>query len=203
MKLSSILLEMLNEIGGNTYELSKPKIQKSSPRSNTVKYFFTSKAGSEYEVVFESEFLSGSDKHKWETDVSFDKIREDDEYQDLYMFSDEEKYSETNEKDAIAILFTVAEAVKAFISDFKPEFLTYSGSMSGKELFALSDPDRKADAVKMTTVRDRIYDRMVKSMISEFPDYTFDRSGYNMDIFYKGELPVPGHPKIFNYPVKK
>jgi hypothetical protein len=197
---------MLNEIGGNTYDLSPAKIVKSSPRSNVVKYFFTSKAGSDYEVVFESEFLSGDDpsvKHKWKTTVEFDKVRQDDEYQDLYMFSDEEKYSETGEKGAIAILFTVAEAVKAFIKEFKPEFLTYSGSLSGKELAALSDPDRKADDVKMTTVRDRIYDKMVKSMISEFPDYTFDRAGYNMDIFYKGELPVPGHHKIFNYPVKK
>lgn len=214
MKLVQILKEMLNEIGETTYDISKPKIVSSTPTKNVVKYFFTAKPlkkpedeeesidGTDYEVVFTSEFLSAAEKHKWETEISFDKVGAGDE--ELYAyFGSDEKYAETGEGIAIAVLFTVAKAVRDFVEKFKPEFLTYSGSLSGKEMAALSDPDRKADDVKFTTIRDRIYDKMVKDMIKGFPDYDFNRSGYNMDIFYKGELPVPGHHKIFNYPKAK
>jgi hypothetical protein len=210
MKLSSILLEMLNEIGGKTYELTKPKISKKSNTINVVKYFFSSEVG-DYEVLFESKFRpiemkttwKEDMKYKWQTVITFDKVREHDEYQDLYMFSDDEEHSETGEGDAIAILFTVANAVKAFIEEFKPELLTYSGSLSAKELSASYGSNKGDDDTKNLTVRDRIYDKMVQDMISKFPDYSFRRSGDNMEIFYKGELPVPGHHKIFNYPVKK
>jgi len=202
MRFTSILFEMLKEIGETTYDLSPAKIVKSAPRKNEVKYFFTSGAGVDYEVVFESEFLSGASDHKWETTVSFDKVRGEDDEELYAFFGSDDKYSETGEKDAIAILYTVAKAVRAFIEEFKPEFLTYSGSLSGKEMAALSDPDRKADVVKATTIRDRIYDRILSKMAKDFPDYDYNRSGYNMDIFYNKELPVPGHHKIFNYPVK-
>lgn len=202
MKLIHLLKEMLNEIGETTYDISEPKIVSSTPKKNIVKYFFTSGEGVDgvdYEVVFESNFISTGEKYKWETDITFDKVGAGDE--ELYsFFGSDDAYSETGKGDAIAVLFTVAKAVKDFINKFKPEFLTYTGSLSAKELSALSDPDRKADAVKMTTVRDRIYDKMVNNMISDFPDYDFKRSGFNMDIFYKGELPVPGHHKIFDYP---
>ena len=102
MKLAQILKEMLNEIGETTYQISGPKIVSSNPNSNVVKYFFTAlpkkepkdanepedeqpedskeePKGTKYEVVFESEFLSGSDEHKWETEISFDKIGEEEE----------------------------------------------------------------------------------------------------------------------------
>lgn len=219
MKLTEILKEMLNEIGETTYKISGPKIVSSNPNSNVVKYFFTAvhkekkkepeienpkkpkkpkkPKTTKYEVVFESEFLS--DKHKWETEISFDKIGGGKE---IYaFFGSDEKYSETGEGLAIPVLFTVAKAVRDFIEKFKPEFLTYSGSLSDKEVSALFDPEKEKDNI--TTVRDRIYDKMVDSMIEDFPDYGFKRSGYNMDIFYKGELPVPGHHKIFNYPKGK
>lgn len=222
MKLAQILKEMLNEIGDTTYDISGPKIVSSSPNSNVVKYFFTAlpkeepkdtnepegeqpedskeePKGTKYEVVFESEFLSGSDEHKWETTISFDKIGEEEE-EPYAFFGSDEKYSETGEGLAIPVLFTVAKAVRDFIEKFKPEFLTYSGSLSGKEMSALSDPDKKKN---LTTVRDRIYDKMVNSMIEDFPDYGFERTGYNMDIFYKGKLPVPGAHRIFKYPKGK
>jgi len=195
-------IQALKEIGEKTYDISKPVISKSGPGKNVVKYFFTSANDSEYEVVFKSEYLSGANDHKWETEISFDKVRGDDDEEIYAFFGSDEEHSETGEGDAIAIIYTVAKAVKAFIEEFKPEFLTYSGSLSGKELSALSDPDRKADVIKATTVRDRIYDKIVSKMAKEIPDYSYDRSGYNMDIFYNKELPVPGHNKIFDYPTK-
>ena len=227
MKLAQILKEMLNEIGETTYQISGPKIVSSNPNSNVVKYFFTAlpkkepkdanepedeqpedskeePKGTKYEVVFESEFLSGSDEHKWETEISFDKIGEEEEEEEeeepYAFFGSDEKYSETGEGLAIPVLFTVAKAVRDFIEKFKPEFLKYSGSLSGKEASSLSDPDKDKT---VTTVRDRIYDKMVNDMIEDFPDYGFKREGYTMDIFYKGELPVPGAHKIFKYPKSK
>lgn len=219
MKLAQILKEMLNEIGDTTYQISGPRIVSTSPNQNVVKYSFTAihpekkkepeienpkkpkkpkkPKTTKYEVLFESEFLSGSDKYKWETEVSFDKVGAKEIYA---FFGSDEKYSETGEGLAIPVLFTVAKAVRDFIEKFKPEFLKYSGSLSGKEVSSLSDPDKNKDL----TVRDRIYDKMVNDMIEDFPDYGFERTGYNMDIFYKGELPVPGAHKIFKYPkVKK
>jgi len=195
--------QMLKEVGETTYDISDPKIVSSNPTKNVVKYFFTNKAESDYEVVFDSEFLSASPDHKWETTVTFDIVRGDDE-EELYAFEKpDEEHSETGEKDAIAVLFTVAKAIKEFIKEFKPEFLTYSGSLSGKELSYFSDPEKKEKFKQdMRTVRDRIYDKMLSSMIKDFPDYDYKRTGTNMDIFYRGELPVPGHHKIFDYPTK-
>jgi hypothetical protein len=210
MKLASIFKEMLLEIGEKTYDISEPVISKSGPRKNVVKYFFTSGNGSDYEVVFKSELDSKfidpfwqSSKHRWLTTISFDVVRDSSEEEpeepgDPFFDSDEE-HSETGEGDAIAVIYTVVKAIKAFIEEFKPEFLTYSGSLSGKELTKnLTDKD--------STVRDRIYDRIIDNAVKkgEFPaDYSRDRKGSNMHIFYNKELPVPGHHEIFDYPAAK
>jgi hypothetical protein len=201
MKLSSILLEMLNEIGGNTYNFSKPVISKRSKTSSIVKYSFANVNKTKYNVLFESTFFPDSreGERKWGTDVSFDVVKKKDKYADLYEPSAEkkdDKFKETGEGDASAVFFTVANIIKDFITTFKPESVTYSGGLSDKEL-------KKGITKVGDTTRDRIYDRMVGEMINKIPGYDFRREGFNMEIFHKGGFPVPGHHKIFDYPVKK
>jgi hypothetical protein len=68
----------------------------------------------------------------------------------------------------------------------------------------MSDKEMKKGVIKVgDTSRDRIYDKMVEKMINKIPGYDFRREGFNMEIFYKDGFPVPGHHKIFDYPVKK
>lgn len=193
---------MLNEIGENTYSFSKPDIKVVTPSKNFVTYTFKTKnkkdedgedipnTGTEYEVNFESTYFKNTPKFKWETDISFDPVyKKDDEDIMAYSF-DKPEVGETGEFDAIAVLFTVAKIILDFIEKFKPEAMSYMG--------ILSDKETPGDSVM--TKRDRIYDRMVQSMISKAPEYDFERQGFNMTIFYKGELPVPGHHEIFDYP---
>lgn len=202
MKLTRILFEMLNEIGENTYSFSEPEIDVISPSKNFVTYTFKTKkkkdedgkeiegSETEYEVTFQSTYFKNSPEFKWETDISFDPISKEDE-EDVFAFTpDKPEIGDTNEFDATAILFTVANIILDFIEKFKPESMSYSGILSGKE----------APGASVMTKRDRIYDRMVQSMINKAPGYDFKRQGFNMTIFYKGELPVPGHHKIFDYP---
>jgi hypothetical protein len=193
---------ILKEVGENTYSFSDPEIEVISPSKNFVIYTFKTKkkkdedgkeivgTETEYEVTFQSTYFKNSPDFKWETDISFDPIsKEDDEDVMAYSF-DKPEVGETNEFDAAAVLFTVAKIILAFIEEFKPESLSYSGIVSGKE----------TPGASVMTKRDRIYDMMVQSMISKAPGYSFKRQGFNMTIFYKGELPVPGHNKIFDYP---
>ena len=181
---------LLKEVGENTYSFSEPDIEVINPSKNFVTYTFENKKGTEYEVTFESTYFKNSPDFKWETEISFDPIsKEDDE--DVMAFSfDKPEVGETEEFDAAAVLFTVAKIILAFIERFKPESLSYSGILSGKE-----DP-----GASVMTKRDRIYDMMVQSMIRKAPGYDFKRQGFNMTVFYKGDLPVPGHDKIFDYP---
>jgi hypothetical protein len=155
-----------------------------------VTYTFENKNGTEYEVTFESTYFKNSPDFKWETEISFDPIsKEDDEDVMAYSF-DKPEVGETDEFDAAAVLFTVAKIIIAFIERFKPESLSYSGIVSGKE----------TPGASVMTKRDRIYDMMVQSMIRKAPGYDFKRQGFNMTVFYKGDLPVPGHDEIFDYP---
>jgi len=202
MKLIRLLKEMLNEIGENTYSFSEPEIETISPSKNFVTYTFKTKnkkdedgkdiPGTEtkYEVTFESTYFKNTPEFKWETDISFDPIsKEDDEDIMAYSF-DKPEVGETGEFDATAVLFTVAKIILDFIKTFKPEAMSYMGILSDKE----------TPGASVMTKRDRIYDMMVQSMINKAPGYDFKRQGFNMTIFYKGELPVPGHHKIFDYP---
>jgi hypothetical protein len=181
---------LLKEVGENTYAFSEPKIKVFSPSSNSVTYTFKNKNETEYEVTFNSSYFKNSPDFKWETDVSFDPIsKEDDEDIVSYSF-DKPEIGETGEFDAAAVLFTVAKIIIDFVNKFKPESLFYTGIVSAKE----------TPGASLMTKRDRIYDMMVQSMIKKAPGYSFERQGYDMNIFYKGELPVPGHHKIFDYP---
>ena len=181
---------LLKEVGENTYDFSEPEIEVISPSKNFVTYTFENKKGTEYEVTFESTYFKNSEDFKWETEVSFDPIsKEDDE--DIMAFSfDKPEVGDTEEFDAAAVLFTVAKIILAFIEEFKPESLSYSGIVSGKE----------TPGASVMTKRDRIYDMMVQSMIRKAPGYDFKRQGFNMTVFFKGDLPVPGHHEIFDYP---
>ena len=152
-------------------------------------YTFENKKGTEYEVTFESSYFKNSEDFKWETEVSFDPISKEDDDVMAYSF-DKPEVGETDEFDAVAVLFTVAKIILDFIEKFKPESLSYSGIVSGKE----------TPGASVMTKRDRIYDMMVQSMIRKAPGYDFKRQGFNMTVFYKGDLPVPGHNKIFDYP---
>jgi hypothetical protein len=181
---------LLKEVGENTYSFSEPDIEVISPSKNFVTYTFENKKGTEYEVTFESTYFKNSEDFKWETEISFDPIsKEDDEDVMAYSF-DKPEVGETDEFDAAAVLFTVAKIIISFIERFKPESLSYSGIVSGKE----------TPGASVMTKRDRIYDMMVQSMIRKAPGYDFKRQGFNMTVFYKGDLPVPGHDKIFDYP---
>lgn len=186
---------LLKEVGEKTYSFSEPEIDVISPSKNFVTYTFETKEkepggkGTEYEVTFESSYFKNSEDFKWETEISFDPISKEEEDVMAYSF-DKPEVGETGEFDAAAVLFTVAKIILAFIEEFKPESISYSGILSGKE-----NP-----GASVMTKRDRIYDMMVQSMISKASDYDFKRQGFNMTIFYKGELPVPGHHKIFDYP---
>ena len=181
---------LLKEVGENTYSFSEPEIEVISPSKNFVTYTFENKNGTEYEVTFESSYFKNSEDFKWETEISFDPIsKEDDEDVMAYSF-DKPEVGETEEFDAAAVLFTVAKIIIAFIEKFKPESLSYSGIVSGKE----------TPGASVMTKRDRIYDMMVQSMIRKAPGYDFKRQGFNMTVFFKGDLPVPGHHEIFDYP---
>lgn len=180
---------LLKEVGENTYAFSEPEIEVVNPSKNFVTYTFENKNETEYEVTFESSYFNNSEDFKWETDVSFDPISKEEEDVMAYSF-DKPEVGETEEFDAAAVLFTVAKIIIDFIEKFKPESLSYSGIVSGKE----------TPGVSVMTKRDRIYDMMVQSMIKKAPGYDFKRQGFNMTVFYKGELPVPGHNKIFDYP---
>jgi hypothetical protein len=181
---------MLKEINAKTYSFSDPEVDVISPNKNFVSYTFENKKKTQYEVTFESTYYKDSDDFKWETEVSFDTISE--ETPDTVVAFEKPEIGETDEFDAIAVLYTVADIILAFIDKFKPESLSYTGIVSRKE----------TPGASLMTKRDRIYDMMVQSMISKAPDYDFKRVGFNMNIFYKGELPVPGHDKIFDYPTE-
>ena len=180
---------LLKEVGENTYSFSGPDIKVIFPSKNFVTYTFENKNETEYEVTFESTYFKNSTDFKWETDISFDPISKEEEDVMAYSF-DKPEVGETNEFDAAAVLFTISKIILAFIDKFKPESMSYMGIVSGKE----------TPGASVMTKRDRIYDRMVQSMISKAPGYDFKRQGFNMTIFYKGELPVPGHDEIFDYP---
>lgn len=188
---------LLKEIGENTYDFSDPEIEVINPSKNFVTYTFETKEkedgekGTEYEVTFESSYFKNSEDFKWETEISFDPISKEEEDVMAYSF-DKPEVGETGEFDAAAVLFTVAKIILAFIDEFKPESLSYSGIVSGKE----------TPGASVMTKRDRIYDMMVQSMIRKAPGYDFKRQGFNMTVFYKGELPVPGHHEIFDYPTE-
>jgi hypothetical protein len=183
-------VRLLKEVGEKTYSFSEPEIEIISPIKNFVTYTFENRNETEYEVTFESSYFKNSEDFKWETEISFDPIsKEDDEDVMAYSF-DKPEIGETDEFDAAAVLFTVAKIIIDFINKFKPESLSYTGIVSGKE----------TPGASVMTKRDRIYDMMVQSMIKKAPGYDFERQGFNMSIFYKGDLPVPGHHKIFDYP---
>lgn len=196
IKLLSIFKEslkeearLLKEVGENTYDFSDPEIEVINPSKNFVTYTFENKNGTEYEVTFESSYFKNSEDFKWETEISFDPISKEDDDVIAYSF-DKPEVGETDQFDAAAVLFTVAKIILYFIEKFKPESLSYSGIVSGKE----------TPGASVMTKRDRIYDMMVQSMIRKAPGYDFKRQGFNMTVFYKGDLPVPGHNKIFDYP---
>jgi len=200
MKLTSILSQLINESyilleeGGFAYPFTGPKIEIDSPSDKTVYYNFTTKGGSKYEVKIECAYSKNNPDHKWACDVSFDVVTGDSEdSEEFFSFDEPEEGSpETGENDMFRVMATVLAIMEKFIIEFKPEFLTYSGILSGKEGSGTSE----------MTKRDRIYDAMVRKAIGRLPMYRAERVGFNMEVSYTGDLPVPGHNEIFNYPKK-
>lgn len=179
------LLDILLEIANTPYHIDKVDVDVKSPKSNEVKYYFETDKKRKYYISFKSSWV-GSNKIKednpnWQTSLTFN--------------IDDSKYMnrEINDEDFGKILATVITATKSFIKDYKPEYITYQGIEAEKE--------KSNNGYVDSTKRQRIYDNIAKRELKNVnSDYEFKDNGYNSDLIYKKDLPIPGSNKIFNYP---
>lgn len=192
------LIDILKEIATSRYTLSSPDVDKKAGRI-TIRYYFTTDSGREYYVSFESVWVGTTkepdQKYNWRTRLTFFP-------KDPYAHSDS---NEVGGENFPKILGTVVEAVKKYISTYKPEYIWWSGYPSDKE-FADAREKRKAAKEKGIpiekttdpTKRDRIYSTILSREAGKISGYTSNGSS----LLYDGEIPIKDSHPIFKYPEK-
>lgn len=191
------LVDILKEIATSHYTLSSPNVKKIAGRID-IAYYFTTDSGREYYVLFESSWVGTSkeptQKYNWRTRLTF-------------MPKNPYDHSDSNEvggENFPKILGTVVEAVKKYISTYKPEYIWWSGLPTDKED---ADAREKRKAAKEKgipiektgpTKRDRIYSTILSREAGKISGYTSNGSS----LLYDGEIPIKDSHPIFKYPKK-
>lgn len=175
-------LHILKEIATSHYTLSSPDVDRTGGDIR-VYYYFTTDSKREYYVLFRSVWVGVTkepdQKYNWRTKLTFMP-------KNPYDTGDSMNIGGENFPK---ILGTVVEAIKEYISTYKPEYIWWSGTPSDKE--------RGAD----TTKRQRIYNAILNREVEKIPGYK-SKIGAESSLLYDGEIPIKDSHPIFKYPEK-
>ena len=176
------LLDILKEIATSHYTLSNPDVDRKG-NDVDVYYYFTTDSKREYYILFRStwdgSYKESGQKYNWKTKLTFMPKNPYDTGDSM----------DIGGENFPKILGTVVEALKKYISTYKPEFIYWSGSPSDKE--------RGADTAK----RQRIYNAILNREAEKIPGYK-SKIGAESSLLYDGEIPVEDLHPIFKYPNK-
>lgn len=178
------LIDILKEIATSHYTLSTAKEEKETSRQSYIDYNFETDSKREYYVRFSSKWEGRNkkpdQKYNWATELTFFPVA-------LSTSRDTEVGGENFPK----ILGTVIEALKKYISEYKPEYVYWKGIISNKEEKPGSEESSK---------RQRIYNALMDRGVSSIPGYKSIKGSKVSGLLYDGEIPVENADKIFKYP---
>ena len=176
------LIEILNEIADSPYSLRTPIKDKLTNFENKVDYEFIAGNGKEYYIRFNNKWVGRSkpqdQKYNWETELTF--------------FPKELKTTpgtEEGDQNFGKILATVGEALKDYISKYKPEYVFWKGIKGHGE-----------QVTGDSTKRQRIYNMFMDRMSKGITGYTAIKGDKSSGLINNSEFPVPGTDKMFTYP---
>lgn len=184
-------LDLLKEIATSSYTLSSAKESRETSRDVYVDYNFETDSKREYYVRFSSKWVGREkqpdQKYNWATELTF------------FPVALSSKDTEVGGENFPKILGTVIEALKKYISEYKPEYVYWKGIISNKEEKPSSEESNK---------RQRIYNLLMDRGTSGISGYTPIKGnkwlGYGANrlsgLLYDGEIPVENADKIFKYP---
>jgi hypothetical protein len=177
-------LDILNEIADSPYSLFSPSYHKQSNFDNYVDYEFTTDTGKEYYVRFSSKWEGRSkeqnQKYNWATELTFFPKA-------LKTTPETEEGGENFGK----ILATVGQALKKYVTSYKPEYVFWKGIKGHGE-----------QVTGDSTKRQRIYNMVMDKMAKGIAGYTPIKGDKISGLITNSEIPVPGANKIFIYPEK-
>ena len=178
------LIDILKEIATSHYTLSTAKEQKETSRESYIDYNFKTDSKREYYVRFSSKWEGRSkkpdQKYNWATELTFFPVA-------LSTSTDTEVGGENFPK----ILGTVIEALKKYISEYKPEYVYWKGIISNKE---------EKPGSEESTKRQRIYNALMDRGVASIPGYKPIKGNKLSGLLYNGEIPIKNADKIFKYP---
>lgn len=195
------LVDILKEIATSHYTLSSPDADKKGSDIN-VYYYFTTDSGREYYVLLASTWVGTlkdpDQKYNWRTKLTFMP-------KNPYDTSDS---NEIGGENFPKILGTVVEALKEYISTYKPEYIWWSGIPTDKE-DADAKEKRMADKEKGIPIekttdpskRQRIYNAILNKEAEKISGYK-SKIGAESSLLYDGEIPIKDSHPLFKYPKK-